>query len=275
MENPKDFPSCFLIHSFIISYLQRPVLHCFDMEDIQKTTQDDRRSFRPKKMTLDDIRNGCISLYGEDNTETQICVVNEELRQGIDSMLQLKKSITIFGSARTPENDDFYQKAVRISERAGKSGFVTITGGGPGIMQAGNQGAHNAHVESVGMTIKLPMEQVTNPYVSNEIPFYFFFTRKTAMRFGSKVFLFFPGGFGTLDELCESLTLIQTNKIDSVPVILVGVEFWKPFDAFIRSQLLTNGMIGEKDLDLYTITDDEDEIMRIIIKSTEPITVSE
>lgn len=237
------------------------------MEDIPKTTGTDTRAFRPKKMTLDDIRNGCINLYGADDEETQICVMNEELRQGIDAIHALKKSITVFGSARTPETDPYYQKAVRIAERAGHAGFGTITGGGPGIMEAGNRGAHNAHVESVGMTIKLPTEQVTNPYVSNEIPFYFFFTRKTAMRFGSQAFLFFPGGFGTLDELAESLTLIQTDKINRVPLILVGTEFWKPLDGFIRDQLIPKGMINPEDTNLYTITDDEDEILKIIIES--------
>jgi uncharacterized protein (TIGR00730 family) len=235
------------------------------MEDTEKLNGIDTRPFRPKKMTIDDIRNGCISLYGKDKNETQICVMNEELRQGIDAMISLKKSITIFGSARTPESDHYYQKAVSIAQRAGNAGFVTITGGGPGIMQAGNQGAHNAHVESIGMTIKLPTEQFTNPYVSNEVPFYFFFTRKTAMRFGSQAFLFFPGGFGTLDELAESLTLIQTGKIDPVPVILVGTQFWQPLQDFIKNQMLATGMISPGDLNLYTITDDEDVIMKIIM----------
>lgn len=239
------------------------------MEDIEKTTTGNGFKFRPKKMTLDDIRNGCISLYGPNNTESEICVINEELRQGIDSVRLLPKSITVFGSARTPESDEYYQKAVRVSERAGHAGFITITGGGPGIMEAGNRGAHNAHVDSVGMTIKLPMEQVTSPFVTNEIPFYFFFTRKTAMRYGSRVFLFFPGGFGTLDELMESLTLKQTKKIDPVPFILVGKKFWEPLDQFIKDQLVSHAYIDPTDTELYTITDDEDEIMRIIMDAPE------
>lgn len=241
------------------------MIQSVDMEDTPKGGPD-TRPFRPKKMTLDDIRTGCISLYGKNANEVQICAMNEEMRQGIDALSEIKKSITIFGSARTPESDEYYQKAVRVAERAGKSGYVTITGGGPGIMQAGNQGAHNAHVESIGMTIQLPTEQFTNEFVSMEVPFYFFFTRKTAMRFGSKAFLFFPGGFGTLDELAETMTLIQTGKIDPAPMILVGVEFWTPFQTFIKDQLLKNGMISPEDLNFYTITDDEDEIMRIIIE---------
>lgn len=236
------------------------------MEDTPKGGPD-TRPFRPKKMTLDDIRNGCISLYGKNDNEVQICAMNEEMRQGIDSLSSIPKSITIFGSARTPVTDEYYQKAVRIAERAGHSGYATITGGGPGIMQAGNQGAHNAHVESIGMTIQLPMEQFTNQYVSTEVPFYFFFTRKTAMRFGSKAFLFFPGGYGTLDELAETLTLVQTNKIDHVPMILVGVAFWTPLLNFFKEQMLATGMISPEDLNLFTVTDDEDEIMRLILSA--------
>ncbi len=240
------------------------------MEDIEKIISGDSRKFRPKKMTLEDIRNGCISLYGPSNTESEICVMNEEFRQAVDAVRGLpSKSITIFGSARTPESDPYYQQAVHISERAGRAGFITITGGGPGIMEAGNRGAFNAHVNSVGMTIKLPMEQVTSPYVTSEIPFYFFFTRKTAMRYGSRVFLFFPGGYGTLDELFESLTLKQTRKIDQVPFILVGREFWEPLDKFIKEQLVTRELIDPEDPDLYTITDNEDEIMNIIMSAPE------
>ena len=236
------------------------------MEDTPKGGPD-TRPFRPKKMTLDDIRNGCISLYGKNDSEVQICAMNEEMRQGIDSLSSIPKSITIFGSARTPVTDEYYQKAVRIAERAGHAGYATITGGGPGIMQAGNQGAHNTHVESIGMTIQLPMEQFTNQYVSTEVPFYFFFTRKTAMRFGSKAFLFFPGGFGTLDELAETLTLVQTNKIDHVPIILVGVAFWTPLLNFFKEQMLATGMISPEDLNLFTVTDDENEIMQLILSA--------
>ncbi len=235
------------------------------MEDIPQKNMTDSRIFRPKKMTIDDIRNGCISLYGINNNESQICVMNEELRQGIDSLIGLKKSITIFGSARTSESDEYYQKAVRIAERAGEFGYATITGGGPGIMQAGNQGAHQADAGSIGMTIQLPMEQFTNQFVTTEVPFYFFFTRKTAMRFGSQAFLFFPGGFGTLDELAESLTLVQTQKIDRIPIILIGVAFWTPLIHFFKNQMLNNNMISVEDLELFIITDDEDIILKIIL----------
>lgn len=228
-------------------------------------------NFRPKQLTAEDIKNGCINLYGVDNTETQICIMNEELRQGLTVLENYQNSITIFGSARTPEADPYYQLAIRIGNGAVKLGKAVITGGGPGIMEAGNRGATEAEGSSLGMTIVLPHEQHTNPYVGVEIPFYFFFTRKTAMRYASQVYLFFPGGYGTLDELMETLTLIQTKKIDRVPVVLVGTEFWKPLDQFIRQDLVNDEMIDEMDPSLYIITDDEQQILNIIKNAPERV----
>ncbi len=235
------------------------------MEEIEKTHGTDIRPFRPKNLTTNDIREGCIKLYGDDDVSTQVCVVNEELRQGLDFVEKYKKSITIFGSARTPEGDKYYEKARRIGYRAVKElDYAVVTGGGPGIMEAGNRGAYEANGTSLGLTIQLPHEQFSNKYLSEEIPFYFFFTRKTAMRYGSEVYLFFPGGYGTLDELMETLTLVQTQKIAPVPVILVGESFWKPLHEFIKQTLVTDHMIAESDPDLYMITDDEDAILDII-----------
>ncbi len=235
------------------------------MEDIEKTTGTDNRPFRPKGLTTDDIRAGCITLYGKNDTETEICVANEEMRQGLEFMDTVEKSITIFGSARTPEGDKYYEKARRIAYRAAKElGVAMVTGGGPGIMEAGNRGAYEANGRSIGMNIMLPHEQVTNPYLTDSLPFYFFFTRKTAMQYASEVYLFFPGGFGTLDEFFGALTLVQTKKISQVPIILVGEEFWKPMQDFIRDRLIGESMISPEDLNLYTITDDEDTILDII-----------
>lgn len=240
------------------------------MEDIEKQENGDSRPFRPKQLTTDDIRAGCIKLHGNDNTETEICVINEELRQGLEFMDQFQKSITIFGSARTPEADRYYEKARRIGYRAAQElGYAVVTGGGPGIMEAGNRGAYEANGRSIGMQIILPHEQVTNPYVTDMLPFYFFFTRKTAMQYASEVYLFFPGGFGTLDELFGAITLVQTKKIAHVPMILVGEAFWKPMESFIKETLLEQKMISPDDVDLYIITDDEDRIIEII-KNAEP-----
>ena len=237
------------------------------MEDIPtpKTTSDNR-PFRPRHLTIDDIRAGCIKLHGQDDVETEICVSDEELRQGLDFVEALEKSATIFGSARTPVGEKYYEKARRIGYRIAKEcGSAVITGGGPGIMEAGNRGAYEANGKSIGMQIILPHEQITNPYLTDMLPFYFFYNRKTVMRYASEVYLFFPGGFGTLDELTESLTLIQTNKISSeVKLILVGEDFWKPFQDFIIAKLLPDGKISAGDEHLYTITDDEDVIIEIV-----------
>ena len=238
------------------------------MEDTEKTNGVDKRPFRPKNLTTDDIRAGCITLYGKDETETEICVMNEEMRQGLEFMDSVEKSITIFGSARTPEGDKYYEEARRIAYRAAKElGYAMVTGGGPGIMEAGNRGAYEANGRSIGMNIVLPHEQVTNPYQTDSLPFYFFFVRKTAMQYASEVYLFFPGGFGTLDELFGAITLVQTKKIPDVPIVLVGESFWAPMQDFIKQTLLAEGMISPEDLDLYTITDDEDKIIEIISKA--------
>lgn len=239
------------------------------MEDTNKPAgAPDHRPFRPKGLTTDDIRAGCITLYGKDATETEICVMNEEMRQGLEFMDTVEKSITIFGSARTKEGDKYYEKARRIGYRTAKElGVAMVTGGGPGIMEAANRGTYEANGRSIGMNIVLPHEQITNPYLTDSLPFYFFFTRKTAMQYASEVYLFFPGGFGTLDEFFGALTLVQTKKISQVPIILVGEEFWKPMQDFIRDRFIGEGMISPEDMNLYTVTDDEDLIMDIIKKA--------
>ncbi len=235
------------------------------MEDIEKPKGTDHRPYRPKNLTTDDIRAGCIKLHDKDDIEVDLCVSDEELRQGLDFMETVPKSVTIFGSARTPESNRYYEKARRIAYRiASELQCAVITGGGPGIMEAGNRGAYEANGKSIGMTIILPHEQVNNPYMTDSIPFYFFYNRKTVMRFTSEVYMFFPGGYGTLDELFETLTLVQTGKIEKVPIIIVGEEYWKPMDEFIRKDLQEGHMIGESDPDLYMITDDEDKIIEMI-----------
>ncbi len=225
----------------------------------------DHRTYRPKKLTTDDIRAGCIKLHGDDGVETEICVADEELRQGLDFMEKFDKAVTIFGSARTPATDRYYDKARRLAYRAVKEcGCAIVTGGGPGIMEAGNRGAYEANGKSIGMQIVLPHEQITNPYLTDMLPFYFFYTRETAMRYAGEVFMFFPGGFGTWDELFECLTLIQTDKIAKVPVILVGSEYWTGMHDFVRTQMVSRGMVTEQELSAYVILDDEDAIIDVI-----------
>ena len=230
------------------------------------TQNNDKRHFRPKRLTTQDIRDGCIYLTNGDEKETQVCVVNEELRQGIDFISKTEKSVTFFGSARTKPNDEFYLKAYRLAKRCSELRYTIVSGGGPGIMEAANKGANDAGGKSIGMTIQLPTEQETNHYVSDEIPFYYFFTRKVALTYSGEAYLYFPGGFGTFDELFNMLTLIQTDKIAHVPIILVCSEFWKPLETFFRENMLNPSHIDidHNDLNLYTIMDDEDAIIEVI-----------
>jgi uncharacterized protein (TIGR00730 family) len=222
--------------------------------------------YRPKRLTPDEIREGCITLNNGDQTEARICVINEEFRQGFDFIKTYEKSVSFFGSARTQPGDEHYEQARRLGYRVAKElGYAVVTGGGPGIMQAGNQGAHEAGGRSIGFTIALPFEQTSNPYMTDELPFYFFFSRKVALAYSAEAYCYFPGGFGTLDELFEILTLIQTEKISKVPVILVGVDYWQPLDDFIKKTLLEeHHTISPEDLNLYTITDNEDAIIELI-----------
>lgn len=226
-------------------------------------------TYRPKKLTVDDIKEGCITLYGDNDEETKLCMIQEEFRQGIDMISEFTPSVTFYGSARLEETHPSYQQARSLAYRISKElGYVVISGGGGGIMEAANRGAHEAGGKSVGLTIRLPHEQMTNKYVTDEIPFYFFFARQVSLSYTTEVCVFCSGGFGTLNELFEMLTLQQTGKIGKIPVILLGVEFWTPLDTLIKEQLAEKyGVINLEDTELYTITDDEDEVLRIISES--------
>ena len=227
------------------------------------------KKLRPKKLTVDDIKSGCITLYGENNEETQLCMIQEELRQGIDMIQSYNKSVTFYGSARLPEDHSEYQRARRIAYRVAKElDYTVLSGGGPGIMEAANRGASEAGGRSVGLTITLPHEQNTNKYVTDVIPFYFFFARRISMYYTTEACLYFAGGFGTFDEFFEMLTLKQTGKIGDVPLILVGTEFWTPMEKVIEEMLRDKYQtISPEDTALYVITDDEEKILEIIKNS--------
>ena len=180
---------------------------------------------------------------------------------GFDELGELGPSITVFGSARTDKDNEYYRKAVILGDKLGAAGFNVITGGGPGIMEAANKGAYqNPDIESIGLNIDLPMEQTANPYTTKERTFDYFFSRKVMLVKYSIAYVIFPGGFGTLDELFEALTLVQTKKVSGVKVFVVGVEFFKPLLDFIENTLLPQGMIDAEDLDMITLTDDLDHI---------------
>jgi len=223
-------------------------------------------NFRPKKLTIEEIREGCIYVHKGDKDEVRICAMDEEFRQGMDAIDEIGRAVTIFGSARIPADNPYYQKAKILTSRiAQETSCAVITGGGPGIMGAANEGAYKVGGQSIGFTIKLPMEQSTNPFVTKEVPFYYFFTRKVSMTFAADVFIAFPGGFGTMDEIFEVLTLVQTGKMAKMPIIFFGVAFWQPLIEFLKTSMRDQEKtISPEDMDLFILTDDEDEVIRII-----------
>ncbi|MBI5742688.1 MAG: TIGR00730 family Rossman fold protein [Candidatus Niyogibacteria bacterium] len=195
--------------------------------------------------------------------------IMSEFVEGFQVLGDFHKTVTFFGSARLPEDNKWYQETRRLAKMLAKQKFSIITGGGPGIMEAANRGAHDANGESIGLNIQLPMEQRVNPYVKKSIGFHYFFTRKVILAYSSQAYVFFPGGFGTVDELFEILTLIQTKKIfEKIPVVLVGREFWSEMDAWIKKNMIEkNKVIDPEDMKIYTIVDSAEEAFKIVLRS--------
>jgi uncharacterized protein (TIGR00730 family) len=186
---------------------------------------------------------------------------------GYEKMSRIGPCVSIFGSARTKPDHKYYKLAESIAKKITENGYGVITGGGPGIMEAGNKGAHLAGGTSVGLNITLPFEQHDNPYIDSDksIDFDYFFVRKVMFVKYSQGFVVMPGGFGTLDEFFEALTLIQTHKIDKFPLILVGTEFWGGLFEWIKTTLLeANNNVSAEDLDLVHLVDSEDEVLQIL-----------
>jgi uncharacterized protein (TIGR00730 family) len=189
-----------------------------------------------------------------------------EFVDGIETLSQINNAVTIFGSARSKPDDPSYQKAELLARRLAENGFAVITGGGPGIMEAANKGASEGGGASVGMNIHLPFEQKPNPFANISLDFKYFFIRKVMFVKYAVAYVIFPGGFGTMDELFEALTLIQTKRIRSFPVILMGSDYWKGLIDWIRSIMLQEAKILSADLDLLQIMDDPDEVVRHLQK---------
>jgi len=189
-----------------------------------------------------------------------------EFVNGFEKMSLIGPCVSIFGSARTKPGDTYYELAVNVAKRIAESGYGIITGGGPGIMEAGNRGANMAGGVSVGLNIDLPFEQHDNPFIDSDksLDFDYFFVRKVMFVKYSQGFVVMPGGFGTLDELFESMTLIQTNKIQRFPIILVGTEFWGGLLDWLKNTMLEAGNISPEDMDLIQLVDTEDEVVKII-----------
>jgi uncharacterized protein (TIGR00730 family) len=192
-----------------------------------------------------------------------------EFVEGFDTLADIRNAVTIFGSARTSASDAYYQKAVETARLLAREGFPIITGGGPGIMEAANRGAQEGNGLSVGCNIELPFEQGTNAYVERSINFRYFFVRKTMFVKYSMAFIVFPGGYGTMDELFEALTLVQTGKVKQFPVVLFGTKYWKGLADWLRDRVAGEGKIATEDLQLFRVTDVPAEAVGWIVEARE------
>lgn len=193
--------------------------------------------------------------------------IAKEFANGFKFLADYPRSVTFFGSNQFTEENPYYINARTLAGRISTElGYSVASGGGPGIMEAANRGAFEAGGTSLGLTIKLPQEQIINKYLSQEIDSYYFFVRKVILSFSSEALIFFPGGFGTLDEFFEMVTLAQTKKLIGVPIICVGSDYWKKLERFMQEELLSRGTIMAEDMTLFTITDNHDEIIDIIKK---------
>lgn len=188
--------------------------------------------------------------------------------QGFDELGDLGPTVTIFGSARVDENHPYYQQAMQLSDMLGSRGYNVMTGGGPGVMEGANRGAYQyQEVESIGLNIELSSEQHLNPYLTKGRSFDYFFSRKVMLVKYSMAYVIFPGGFGTLDELFEALTLIQTRKVTGVKLFVIGTEFYAPLMDFLKGRLLKEGMIDDEDMNFFVLTDDLRFVVTEIEKS--------
>jgi len=198
--------------------------------------------------------------------DEHVARIAEEFRKGFEAVERIDRpAVTIFGSARVREGNPSYEQARRVARRFAERGWAVVTGGGPGVMEAANRGAKDGGGLSVGFNIELPHEQHVNPYLDIALTFRHFYARKTMFVKAAEGFVVFPGGFGTADELFESLTLIQTGKVLHFPVVLFGSVYWAPLLDWVRGQLLTQGMVSSDDLELLTVTDEPDEAVRRVL----------
>ena len=201
--------------------------------------------------------------------------IMSEFVDGFDELATLGPAVTIFGSARLTPDNTYYRAAVDTARLIGEAGFAIITGGGPGIMEAGNQGGQLAGVASVGLNIELPFEQHVNPYTTQSLEFRYFFVRKTMLVKYANAFVFFPGGFGTLDELFEAITLVQTGKVHNFPIILYGAAYWQGLIAWLRTNACAQGMLSDAELALMQVVDTPEAVRDIIVSASGDFVVRE
>jgi uncharacterized protein (TIGR00730 family) len=210
-----------------------------------------------------------VPVDAEGQDEARLYRIREEIDRGFDAMRDVEEGVSVFGSARIAEGQRWYELCRQTAVCLASHGLAVITGGGPGLMEAANRGAAEAGGLSIGLNIELPHEQEPNPYANRAIQFHYFFARKLMFVRYARAFVIFPGGFGTLDELFESLTLIQTRRIRHFPVILVGSEFWKPMLSWIDESLEDEGMISPDDKDLLHIADEPQEVCDHVLRASE------
>lgn len=215
---------------------------------------EDQKLLRPPKVTFD---------FQETDTWRTLRIMGEFV-EGFDALADVGPAVTVFGSARVGRRNRYYSAARRLAAALSREGFAIITGGGPGIMEAANRGARDAGGVSIGCNIELPFEQGLNEYVDLGMEFRYFFVRKVMFVKYAEGFIIFPGGFGTLDELFEALTLIQTGKVEHFPVVLFGRDYWAGMMQWIRDRPLYEEKISPGDMDLLTVTDSIDEVCRLM-----------
>ncbi len=198
------------------------------------------------------------------NDSWRLFKILAELVDGFETLSDIYPCVSIFGSARISPGEKTYKKTFTIAKKLAENGFNIITGGGPGIMEAGNKGASEGGAKSIGLNIRLPMEQDPNPYANIQMDFKYFFVRKVIFVKYAQAYVGMPGGFGTLDEIFEAITLIQTKRIKSFPLILVGSDYWGSLWEWVRGNLLERKLISPEDVDLVTILDDPEEVVKTI-----------
>ena len=204
------------------------------------------------------------------DVEEHVARIAEDFRGGFEAVARIDRpAVTIFGSARTPAGTKPYEEARGVARRFAEAGWAVVTGGGPGVMEAANRGAKEGGGLSVGFNIELPHEQHENPYLDIDYTFQHFYARKTMFVKAAEGYVVFPGGFGTMDELFESLTLIQTGKVLNFPVVLFDVDYWTELLAWVREEALAKGMISPEDVDLLQLTDDPDQAVRLVLECYE------
>ena len=233
------------------------------MSIIKKPDTDKRHGAPEDLMSANDV---CPSPYSDfrSGASWRIFRIMAEFIEGFEFLADLKKEITFFGSARTKEGTRWYEEARKLGKMLGDHGFTVISGGGPGIMEAANRGAFEAGANSVGLNIQLPTEQRINKYVKKSHAFHYFFTRKVMLSASAQAYVYFPGGFGTIDEMSEIITLVQTRKMCPIPIVLVGKEYWGGLVEWFKAQMVPQEYIKEQDLKIFTIVDTAEEAFELL-----------